>query len=169
MSADLPPKVITLNPGEYAFAEGESVLQTLLGSCVAVTFWDPKRRLGAMCHFILPERPKNTQHKDPGCYADEALRAITQRFHNMGIQAENLEVRMFGGGNMFPDLPLTKKVLIGDQNIEAGQVLLEALGFSLSQVDLAGDLHRKITFEVYTGRVLVKLGDKVEPGRKGKT
>jgi len=159
-------KVLTLNPGEFAFAEGEAVLQTVLGSCVAITFWNPRRSFGAMCHYILPDRPANSVGKEAGCYADETLGAIAQRFRNLGIQPGDLEVRMFGGGNMFPNLPPSNLPLIGDRNIEAGRLLLETYGFTLTQMDLAGEVHRKVTFELRSGRVHLEHGHKQGPTQK---
>lgn len=157
-----------VHPGEFAFAEGNTVLQTVLGSCVAITFWDPKHRIGAMCHYLLPERPKHAEGKDPGCYADESIRAITGRFRNLGVKPGHLEVRMFGGGNMFPTVPHVNIAAIGDRNIEAGRALLEACGCSIVQVDLAGEVHRKIAFDIHTGKVGIQHGDKLGPSQKVK-
>ena len=50
------PREIFLNPGEYAFGTELDRIRTILGSCVAVTFWHPGLRLGAMCHYLLPAR-----------------------------------------------------------------------------------------------------------------
>lgn len=169
MSPNASPQLILLSPGEFLFAEGDTILQTTLGSCVAITFWDPRRRFGAMCHYILPVRPASSDHRKPGCYADETIQAIWMRFRNLGVQPESLEVRMFGGGNMFPSLPPVRRPLIGERNIEAGQQLLKAHGFCVQQMDLAGDVHRRITFEIQTGRVRVELGDKLESARGVKT
>ena len=48
------PPVMHLQPGELIFGRGRGTIQTLLGSCVAVTLWHPQRRLSGMCHFVLP-------------------------------------------------------------------------------------------------------------------
>jgi chemotaxis protein CheD len=152
------PKIITLNPGELAFAEGDTILQTLLGSCVAVTFWDARWRIGAMCHYMLPVRPSARDTGHSGRYADEALCAIAQRFEAMSIHPSRLEVRMFGGGNMFAKVLSIRRRLIGDLNIEAGRYLLEDLGFKICEEDLAGEVRRKVVFELPTGRVTVEHG-----------
>ena len=54
MSPDPEVREIFLNPGDYAFGDEQVRMRTLLGSCVAVTFWHPKLRVGAMCHYLLP-------------------------------------------------------------------------------------------------------------------
>lgn len=168
MSAELVSHPIRINSGEFAFAEGKAVLETVLGSCVAITFWDSRHRVGAMCHYLLPERPKRSEQKEAGCYADESIQAITGRFRNMGVLPGDLEVRMFGGGNMFPTVLHVNIAPIGDRNIEAGRRLLETCGCALVQVDLAGEVHRKITFDIQTGKVEVQLGDKLGSAQKVK-
>ena len=46
---------VVLAPGQVSFATCPTRLRTLLGSCVAFTFWHPQRRIGGMCHFMLPD------------------------------------------------------------------------------------------------------------------
>ena len=55
MPADSVQEVF-LNPGDFHFAGGHTRIRTLLGSCVSIALWHPERKLGGMCHFILPER-----------------------------------------------------------------------------------------------------------------
>jgi chemotaxis receptor (MCP) glutamine deamidase CheD len=104
-----------LEPGEVAFAEAPACLRTLLGSCVAITFWHPQRALGAMCHFLVPLRPASEAGPPNGKYASDAIAVITQRFRTRGLAPEAFEVKLFGGGNMFPDLPLNGFQTIGER------------------------------------------------------
>jgi hypothetical protein len=45
---------IFLQPGEFYFGDHETRIRTLLGSCVAITMWHPRLRIGGMCHYLLP-------------------------------------------------------------------------------------------------------------------
>lgn len=47
-------QLVTLQPGEFHFGGANTRIQTLLGSCVAITLWHPIRRIGGMCHYMLP-------------------------------------------------------------------------------------------------------------------
>ena len=53
-----PGEHLTLMPGQLHFGGHAATLRTLLGSCLAVTLWHPERRLGGMCHFLLPSRQR---------------------------------------------------------------------------------------------------------------
>ncbi|RFA28387.1 hypothetical protein CAI21_12505 [Alkalilimnicola ehrlichii] len=72
-----------VHPGEYEFADENFCLRTTLGSCVAITFWHKERRLGGMCHFMLPERARLDGSDLNPRYAGDALelmvRAAKQR------------------------------------------------------------------------------------------
>ena len=46
-----------LHPGEFQFTDDpDTRFRTLLGSCVAMTLYHPKRRIGGMSHYLLPTR-----------------------------------------------------------------------------------------------------------------
>ena len=46
-------EVVYLYPGEYHFATKPTMIHTILGSCVSVTFFDRTHHYGAMCHAVL--------------------------------------------------------------------------------------------------------------------
>ncbi|HJV89202.1 MAG TPA: chemotaxis protein CheD [Holophagaceae bacterium] len=140
------------------FAEGATILETLLGSCVAITFWEPRFKVGAMCHYLLPVCPPGKDPAHAGRYADTTLNLLTDGFKVRGIRPEALHVRMFGGGDMFKRTLSLKRRLIGELNIEAGRYLLEELGYTILQEDLAGEVCRKVLFHLPTGDVQVEHG-----------
>ena len=48
---------IFLLPGDFYFGNEYRVIKTLLGSCVSITMWSKRLKLGGMCHYKLPRRP----------------------------------------------------------------------------------------------------------------
>jgi chemotaxis protein CheD len=156
---EFEPKDVFLHPGEYAFGDEQTRIRTLLGSCVAITFWHPTLRLGAMCHYLLPTRPAPKKVLE-GNYADEVIQIIANRFQNQGLRAGDFQVKMFGGSDMFPDLSLDEILSVGSKNIHMGERQLEALGFSVTTSDLAGVAQRMVIFELWSGDVWVRQGPK---------
>ena len=53
---------IFLQPGEYFVADAGYQIRTMLGSCVSITLWHPKSRIGAMSHFLLPSRQMHERY-----------------------------------------------------------------------------------------------------------
>ncbi len=53
---DTPEDVetVVLRPGDFHFGGGHTRISTLLGSCVSITLWHPRRLIGGMCHYMMP-------------------------------------------------------------------------------------------------------------------
>lgn len=156
---EFEPKDVFLHPGEYAFGDEQSRIRTLLGSCVAITFWHPTLLIGAMCHYLLPTRPAARTGLD-GSYADEVIRIIADQFRGQGLPPGDFQVKMFGGSDMFPDLSLDEILSIGAKNIYMGERLLAEYGFRIAKSDLAGVAQRMVIFEVWSGDVWVRQGSR---------
>ncbi|XAH24777.1 chemotaxis protein CheD [Xylophilus sp. GW821-FHT01B05] len=150
----LRPDDVILQPGEY-FVGGGCRVRTVLGSCVSITLWAPRQRLGAMSHFLLASRPATARRAPDARYGDEALDLMLRELGRAGITPGDCEAKIFGGGDMFPRqrggaLP------IGLRNGEAARALLAARGIAVRTEHLFGLGHRHIVFETDTGAVWVR-------------
>jgi chemotaxis protein CheD len=56
-------------PGQWHFGPEQITVKTLLGSCVALTLWHPQRRIGGMCHYLLPDRKREPGQPLQGRFA----------------------------------------------------------------------------------------------------
>ena len=148
---------IFLNPGEYAFGSAPARIRTILGSCVAVTFWHPGLRLGAMCHYLLPSRGANVDEPG-GKYAEDVIPLISRHFADMGLLPAAFQVKIFGGSSMFPGLSLGENLNIGAKNIQVGLAVLTRSGFNILNYDLAGGTNRTVVFDLDSGEVWVRQG-----------
>lgn len=154
----VPAEIVHLNPGEFYFGGGRVQVQTLLGSCVAITVWHPDLRIGGMCHYLLPTRGKN-QQVSPGHFADEAIELFRKQLCKTNTIASQYEVKLFGGGNMFKVLGHENTTLnVAKNNIRAGIELLHRNGFSIKAQDVGGDVYRTVYLELWSGDVWVRRG-----------
>jgi chemotaxis protein CheD len=163
-----------LRGGDFHFSGKPVRLRTVLGTCVAITMWHPAKRLGGMCHYLLPTRgsTQGAQKAAPGFYADEVLDlfdAAVARFHTTAV---DYQVKLLGGGNMFPSRPAAgpctgsvcndeRRVhcaLIGCQNIAAGRRLLAEHGYRIAAQEAGGHGSRDIYFEPCSGELWVRRG-----------
>lgn len=165
MKRKLPADVTShyLKPGEMFLATEPTVITTLLGSCVSVTMFHPGRRIGAICHGLLPvcrEGPRCECRK--GCvdgFKNMAcsIRLMFNRFSDLGIRPGDLEVKVFGGSDMFDaGSGMGEKLTVGRQNMEVTLRLLDEAGVRVKSSDLGGERGRKIYFYAHTGEVLLK-------------
>lgn len=146
---------IFLQPGEVFFGDADTRIRTVLGSCVAITLWHPRRCIGGMCHFMLPDHgPQPAGHELDGRYGDEALELLLREIRRHHGRPADYEVKVFGGGNMFP--ARTNHTHVGRRNHEFALERLAALGLPVSKRHLAGNGHRQVIFEVWSGDVWLR-------------
>ena len=151
---------IFLQPGEFYFGEYRTRIRTLLGSCVAMTLWHPGRKIGGMCHYMLPRRPRRKGWEaEPldGRYAEDAMKMFLGELLRSGTRASEYQVKLFGGGRMFRSAgALAARPTIAEANIAYGRDAIERCGFKLAAEDLGGHGHRNVILDVWSGDVWVK-------------
>lgn len=155
-----PAEYLTLQPGELWFGEGPVCLHTLLGSCIALTLWHPRRCFGGMCHYLLaaPGGRSTPRLDRPGYFATGALDFFQAQLRRFGSHPDEVEIKMFGGGNMFHHLMGAGMPSIASSNIQRGTALLAERGFKIHCRDVGGNRYRSLNFELWNGSVKVRYG-----------
>ncbi len=151
---------LDLQPGELYLARSPSILRTILGSCVGVTFWSARLGAGAMCHGVLPRcplnRPSTFTVSEGHRYIDFSIRYLAAQFDALGARRDELEVKLFGGADVLPVFEVqTSRPTVGALNCQAAIEVLAAEGFQVSASDLGGIRGRRIHFHTGTGEVLL--------------
>ena len=140
-------------PGEYFVTRRDMAVVTVLGSCVAACLRDRISGLGGMNHFMLP----GDDGSGPVClsarYGVHAMEILVNRLLTLGAQRNNLEAKVFGGGNVLPGLVTTT---VGERNAQFVVDYLKTEGIRLVASDLLGVHPRKVYFFPKSGRVLVR-------------
>lgn len=157
-----PPSSIEifLQPGELWFGDESTRIRTILGSCVAVTLWHPGRRIGGMCHYMLPARSRRTKDALPdGRYGDEALELLLKEIRAKRAHPAEFEAKLFGGGYMFTGSYHSDRSCasqVQHRNITTGRELMARHGFKIKAEHLGGHGHRQVIFDIHTGHVWMK-------------
>jgi chemotaxis protein CheD len=154
---------VFLKPGEMVLSLQPAAITTLLGSCVAVTFFSKRLGLGAICHALLPScrRDEPCCHTETGKYIECAIETMLQEFNGRGILNSEIEAKLFGGSDMF-DTVDGRRLSVGRQNQEMALKMLEKACVRIVTQDLGGPRGRKIIFHTHTGDVFLKRMRKTE-------
>ncbi len=133
-------------------------ISTILGSCVAVCFFDPILRIGGMNHYMLPLW--NGQGLASPKFGNIAIDKLLEKMISMGSNPRNLQAKVFGGGEVIE----TNVGLfhIGERNIQIAKDILTELKISVVSSSTGGKLGRKIIFYTDTGEVRHKFISKPE-------
>jgi len=152
------PKVF-LQPGEFFLARDPTIISTILGSCLGITFWSPKLRIGALCHALLPKSPqcpdKPLTAETGRRYVDYCVSDLIRQFEDLGVKRNSTQVKLFGGGDMFPIDSSSTRLTVGRMNCDMGLDLLGAKGYHICCSNVGGTVGRKIRFNTGTGDVMV--------------
>lgn len=164
--AELP--VVRLLPGDLAIVHRPSLLVTVLGSCVSVTFWDVRSHLAAMCHGVLPEPGRGRDDEASSRYVEPAIVRMLAEFRAARVPREGLQVKLFGGGEVLaPSGEAGRRVpSVGAQNVRRALEVLDREGLTLAASDVGGVRGRKILFNTRTGEVLLRRLSKPGPGAR---
>lgn len=147
---------LIVDVGAHYVVRNPNVLKCVgLGSCVAVALHEPKKRLGGLCHPMLPWYDRGNDQKSPGKYVDSSIKLMVDQIVEMGGSRINLVAKLVGGAQMFPSLGKSSSA-IGLRNVEAAKETLKRLRIHLVDEDIGGTEGRTITFDVRTGAINIK-------------
>lgn len=147
---------IVLQPGEFYLGDAATRLRTLLGSCVALTMWHPQRRLGAMSHFMLPSRATEARDCLDGRYGEESILMFLAAAKKHDTDPKDYQIKLFGGGNMFPHVDVSKGLQVGARNVARARERLAKSGLTMVAEHSGETGHRIVMLDNWSGRVWLK-------------
>ena len=142
---------IAIVQGENAVvSDPDSVITTLLGSCVAVCLHDAESRIGGMNHFLLgePDPQHRVRPEDMHRYGLHAMELLINAMMNRGAARHRLRAHVYGGANIVAAFGK-----IGTANGEFALRFLATEGIPVGQCVLGGVLPRKVEFRPWDGKV----------------
>ena len=141
-------------PGEYYFTHKDMMIVTVLGSCVSACIRDRVTGIGGMNHFMLPDSGDGDSPISASMrYGTYALEILINDVLKAGARRENLEAKVFGGGNVLRGFIA---INVGERNAQFVRDYLKAENIRVVAEDLNDIWPRKVYFFPRTGKVLVK-------------
>ncbi len=143
-----------IGPGEYYFTKKNMLIVTVLGSCVSACIRDTNAGVGGMNHFMLPESAeKDSPVSESMRYGSYAMEVLINQLLKNGAKRENMEAKIFGGGNVLRSFTTTN---VGERNAIFVRKFLKGENIKVLGEDLNDIYPRKVYFFPQTGKVLVK-------------
>lgn len=154
-----PPEASTVSVlmGELKTTIAPHRLRTVLGSCVGIILFDPKRKIGSMGHIVLPASNGRATPTTLGKFADTALPAMLEQIKQIAKGESRLVAKIAGGAAMFGVGSQTNN--IGLMNKQAVEAILKEASIPILAHDLGGEKGRRVTFDIATGEVMIEVQD----------
>jgi chemotaxis protein CheD len=135
----------------------EDIITThALGSCLAVTVYDPVARVGGMIHAMLPLSRFQSESavKNPCTFIDTGVPRLFTECYKAGALKQRVIVKVAGGAAI--QMAEGKdQFRIGEANFSLLQRLLEKNGVVMCAHDVGGNRWRTVSLSLADGRVLV--------------
>lgn len=147
---------LTVGIADMKMLQGEGILVTYaLGSCIGLCFHDPKLRLGALLHIMLPLNME-TGRTHPLKYADTGIKETLKQLEAKGASRGRLTVKIAGGAKMFEIAGGSGLGNIGQRNIESVHAILKRENIRLLAEDVGGKVARTLLFDVASGQGCIR-------------
>ena len=146
---------VKLLPGEYHVTDKDLVQVTVLGSCVSACIRDTNSGIGGMNHFMLPDAGSGEadQYSGTARYGVNAMELLINSLLKLGARRNNLEAKVFGGGNVMRTLTQSH---VGTRNSRFVIEYLDNEKIRVVARDLEDIYPRKIYFFPHDGKVRVR-------------
>ena len=146
---------LTVGIADMKIGKGNDLLVTYaLGSCIGLCFHDPRLKLGALLHIMLPINME-TGRKNPLKYADTGIRETLRQMEAKGSSRARITVKIAGGAKMF-EVNGGNLGNIGQRNIESVHTVLKKEGIRLLGEHVGGNVARTLLFDVESGQSCIR-------------
>ncbi|MHB1514436.1 MAG: chemotaxis protein CheD [Acidiferrobacteraceae bacterium] len=153
---------ITIQVGGLRASREPVVLDTVLGSCIAVCLYDPVIAAGGMNHFMLPEGA-SSENPTSARYGVYAMELLINELMKEGGDRRRFQAKVFGGGHV---LRVQERLdSVPQQNIEFIRSFLITERIPVIKEDVGGCYPRRVVFYSHTGQAFRKRLGMVEAER----
>ena len=146
-------KAVKILPGQYHATDNNTIITTVLGSCVSVCLYDTVSGVGGMNHYMLPGDQGVMGQSGSGSarYGTYAMKLLIEHIIRLGGGRANLEAKVFGAGRVMDGMSD-----VGRQNAVFAMRFLKELKIRIAAIDVGDVFPRKIYFSPANGQVFVK-------------
>lgn len=143
--------------GEIILSNEDLVLRTTLGSCIAVIAHHPQSRLGAMCHYLLPEVISDKNKKPDNFYGTYALSNMQQQL-SIRFSLSEFTFWLAGGGSMFSNnqSPTDLSTHFAQRNIRLARQWSQKNRILFKEESTGENVCRTVSLNIWSGQYQVK-------------
>ncbi len=152
----------TVIGGEFAVGQDldNVAFKTLLGSCVAIMFYDKFKKIKSMNHFLLPTTSSANDDMKYGLYSVEAM---LNEMYKLGCNKKNMAAKISGGADIM-QLNVSS-TSIGYRNVEFAKDFCKSEGFKLISEHTRGE-HGRLILLTDGFQTFIKVTQKNETDSK---
>ncbi|MBF0197832.1 MAG: chemotaxis protein CheD [Planctomycetes bacterium] len=137
----------------------EMIRTYALGSCIGMTAYDPKLKLGALLHYKLPREMGQKTKQNPYSFGNTGIPLLLNTMLEMGAQKKTLQLFICGAAKEIEGKCIFD---VGLKNYQLCSRLLKKNGYHLNGMDIGGQEARTMSLYLDTGKVTIMRKKKEE-------
>jgi chemotaxis protein CheD len=147
--------VINVSDARVSANPEDTLVTFSLGSCIAVSAYDPVARCGGILHYQLPTSALDAARaqENPCKIADTGMKHLLTELQNTGAHKTRLKVKLAGGAEMFDSKGVFS---IGRRNHTAIRKILWQHGLLLAAEQVGGNEPRTLYLHLADGATVIK-------------
>ena len=154
----------TLLPNDFYIATEPAILETLVGSCVAVCVYNYKYGIAAMNHF-LRDRPVGDCGTNIGEFGSTSTRHIISKLLAIDNATTHYRAMVYGGAAVVKTTGPGSDV--GRKNVEAALEVLAEARIRVAEKQVLGTRGRRVTFDTTDGTVKCRFAGDISRKTRG--
>ncbi len=148
-----------VDSGEVEVCKGDGILKVAaIGSCVAITAYDPNSMVAGIAHVMLPGKSNGKKRSDKTKYAVDAIEKLISSMVKLGANKAELIICLIGGGNV---LGVGQEEL-GAMNVHSTTNILKKKKITPVAMVVGGNQRRSCSLNANLGRVSYTIGGSEE-------
>lgn len=147
-------KYIDVNTGEVKTSKKTPLGVAAIGSCIVITAYDPKNKVGAIAHIMLPGKSPD-KNSEKTKHAQDGIDQLLQTMKMIGSDPSNLDICLVGAGNVLKKHDDT----ICRDNINSTAEILKSKNLKPKASILGGTKRKSVLLDVENGTVYYTVGN----------
>jgi len=130
----------------------DEIINTFVGSCVALCLYDYKQKMGGLAHIMIPGRDKNQVSSLPAKFSENAFEELIKEFG----ESDDIVAKIAGGAHIFKHENGNGLFDVGKKNTDYIKNMLKKRNIPIISEDIGEDFGRWVHLEIKTGIVTIK-------------
>ncbi len=153
-------RIVNIGDMKVSGNPNDTIVTYALGSCIGMTLYDPKTRVGGMihCKFDLAESYSEQADSNPLLFVDTGFSMLLKAVYSLGAEKRRLIVKLAGASMLYKDNDMFK---IGEKNYKAARELLSQYRIPIRAEEVGGNIPRTLYLSIKDGQTLLRTSELV--------
>jgi len=152
--------VVSIADMKVSSSPDEILITYSLGSCIAISLYEPYKKVGGMIHIMLPDSSIETNRSklNPFKFVDTGVPLLYKKLFALGAKRGHIITKLIGGSNV---MDRNRFFNIGERNYTAIRKILWRNNILVKAEDIGGSKSSTVKLFLDSGKVIISNASEV--------